>query len=112
MSDSVKDTILEVMEASLEAQLKAVRQLRKAVPAPQSKPLKGKSQVDMVYDVLLEAGMPLHLREIISRVDTKFSVALDSDSLVSALTKRVLKGDRFNRPAKNTFGLLEAGHAG
>jgi hypothetical protein len=113
MLDPVRDVILEVIEASLEAQLSAVRRLRKAapIPAPPRK-TKGKSQVSMTYDVLAEAGRPLHLREIIEGVSTKFGVELDPDSLGSALTKLVVKKERFARPAKNTFAILEQGNAG
>ena len=112
MSESVRDTILEVMEASLKAQLRAVRQLRKGTGASVTKRSKGKSQMDMVEDVLREAGIPLHLKEIVSKVNLRFAVNADFDSLGSALTKRVLKKERFCRPAKNTFALLEQDHVG
>lgn len=109
MDDSVRDTILETMEASLEAQLNAVRRLRKAGPVERPPRKKGKSHVDMVYDVLVDSGSALHLKEIVRSVEARFGVKLDPDSLVSALTKCVLKGDRFARPAKNTFSLKESG---
>jgi transposase len=113
MNDPVRDVILEVIEASLEAQLSAVRRLRKSAPtsAPPRK-VKGKSHASMAYDVLTDAGRPLHLREIIEAVNTKFGVELDPDSLGSALTKLVLKKERFARSAKNTFAILEQGNAG
>jgi hypothetical protein len=65
--------------------------------------------MDLVYDILSEAGHPLHLKEIIKRAKATFDVDLDPDSLGSALTKRVLKNERFSRPAKNTFAILEDG---
>ena len=113
MSEPIRDTILEVIEASLEAQLGAVRRLRKAgLETPTPRRTRGKSQMDLVYDVLMEAGTPLHLKEIIRRVKASFDIDLDPDSLGSALTKRVLKRERFSRPAKNTFAVLEEGSAG
>jgi len=113
MEDNIRDTILEAIEASLEAQLNAVKKLRKQeAKASAPKRPRGRSQIDMVHDVLHDAGQPLHLNEIISRVNARFAAKVDPDSLGSALTKRVVKGERFSRPAKNTFALLEKGNAG
>src|ERR1700678_258704 len=104
MDQNIRDTILEAMEASLEAQLSAIRRLReKAAKAAAPKRTRGGSQLDMVYDVLKEAGQPLHLNEIISRVNLRFGVKVDSDSLGSAITKRVVKKQTFSRTAKSTF---------
>jgi len=41
----------------------------------------------------------------LARIKTSFSVAVDRESLVSSLSKKVARGDRFLRTAKNTFGL-------
>ena len=40
-------------------------------------------------------------------MEQTFQVAADRESLVSALTKKVLRGDRFVRTDKNTFGIQE-----
>lgn len=113
MSDSVRDSVLEAMEASLEAQLRAIRRLRKEGAAePEPKGRRRTSHLDMVEDVLNEAGKPLHIREILAQIERKFTLKLDPDSLGSALTKRVLKKERFQRVQKNTFALLEEGDAG
>lgn len=114
MNDSVRDTVLEAIEISLEAQLQAVRRLRKQVTSEsKQRAVKGTSQMDMVQDVLLDAGEPLHIKEILSRIEVRFGKKLDPDSLGSALTKRVVKSDRFRRVQKNTFALIEeAGDAG
>ena len=37
-----------------------------------------------------------------------FQVTVDRESLVSALTKKVMRGDRFIRTGKNTFGFGQA----
>jgi predicted transcriptional regulator len=103
--EDVKDVILGTFEASLDAQLRAVRRLRRGEsPAPARRP-KGRSQVDMAFDILKKARGPLHVAEILTRIETSFGVAIDRESLVSSLTKKVARGDRFVRTAKNTFGL-------
>jgi len=106
MADDVKDTILHVFEASLDAQLRAVRRLRHP-PAPEGRRTrrKGLSQVDMAYDVLKKARAPLHVSDLLARIQRTFGVAVDRESLVSSLTKKVARGDRFVRTEKNTFGL-------
>jgi len=60
----------------------------------------------MAYDILKKARAPLHISEILSRLRSSFAVAVDRESLVSSLTKKVTRRDRFTRTAKNTFGLL------
>lgn len=108
MNDSLRDAVLEAFEAALKAQLRAVRRLRS--PAPnKAEPLRRKrlSQVDMAFDVLAKARMPLHVNDILQRIRAQFAVDVDRDSLVSSLSKKVARSDRFRRPAKNTFALIE-----
>jgi hypothetical protein len=106
MDDATKDLILGVFEASLEAQLRAVRRLRQGEPdAPAPRPHKGLSQVDMAFDILQKARSPLHISQILERIQSHFGITIDRESLVSSLTKKVARGDRFLRPEKNTFSL-------
>lgn len=106
MNDETKDLILSVFEASLEAQLRAVRRLRQGDPsAAEPRPRKGRSQVDMAFDILKKARSPLHVSEILDRIRAQFGVTVDRESLVSSLTKKVARADRFLRPEKNTFSL-------
>ena len=106
MPDDLKDTLLDVFEASLDAQLRAVRRLRRGpVATTRSARRKGLSQVDMAYDVLRKARAPLHVADLLARIQRTFGVAVDRESLVSSLTKKVARGDRFVRTEKNTFGL-------
>lgn len=106
MNDETKDLILGVFEASLEAQLRAVRRLRQGEPdAAPLRPRKGLSQVDMAFDILKKARTPLHISDLLDRIQTQFGVTIDRESLVSSLTKKVTRGDRFVRPDKNTFAL-------
>jgi hypothetical protein len=106
MNGETKDLILGIFEASLEAQLRAVRRLRQGEPAAPSPPRrKGLSQIDMAFDILKKARSPLHISQILDRIQSHFGVAVDRESLVSSLTKKVARGDRFLRPEKNTFSL-------
>jgi len=106
MHDDLKELILSTFEASLDAQLRAVRRLRQGNTAPpRAARKKGLSQVDMAYDVLRKTRSPLHISEILARIQAAFGVAVDRESLVSSLTKKVARGDRFLRTGKNTFGL-------
>lgn len=106
MPDDLKDVILGALEASLDAQLRAVRRLRHGGPPGATRPRqKGRSQVDMAHDVLKKARTPLHVSEVLARIQRTFGVTVDRESLVSSLTKKVARGDRFVRTEKNTFGL-------
>jgi hypothetical protein len=106
MNDDIKDVVLSAFEASLEAQLRAIRRLRQGqTEQAQPRPKKGRSQVDMAYDILKRARTPLHVSEIIDRIQTQFGVVVDRESLVSSLSKKVARQDRFLRPEKNTFSL-------
>ncbi len=105
MNDDIRDAVLSAFEASLEAQLRAVRRLRQGEPAAPPRLRKGLSQVDMAFDILRKARSPLHVNQIIERIQTQFGVSVDRESLVSSLTKKVARADRFQRPEKNTFAL-------
>lgn len=105
MNHDSRDLILSIFEASLDAQLRAVRRLRQSAPATPS-PRKSMSQVDMAYDILKDSPSPLHVSVIIDRIHSRFAVSIDRESLVSSLSKKVARHDRFTRIERNTFGLL------
>ena len=44
---------------------------------------------------------------LLERIERAFGVAVDRESLVSSLTKKVARGDRFVRTGRNTFALKE-----
>jgi hypothetical protein len=100
----IRAIILDTIEASLDAQLRAVRRMRQPALVEEPKP-KGMSQVDMAYDILNRAAQPLHITKIIDQIERVHGVRLDRESLVSALSKRVARDDRFMRTDKNTFSL-------
>jgi len=107
VADDLKDTILSIFEAALEAQLRAIRRLRQSPQGtPTRRPRQGISQVDMAFDILKKVRTPLHVSAIIERIQASFGVAVDRESLVSSLSKKVERGDRFIRTEKNTFALL------
>ena len=114
--DPIRETILETVEACLGAQLRAVRKLRGASSTGSSpgaspagaKNIKGMSQLDMAFDILKESGQPLHISQLLERIHARFGQQVDRESLVSALSKRVVRADRFVRTQKNTFGLRQA----
>ena len=105
MTDDLKDSVLSIFEASLDAQLRAVRRLRQGDAPPTTRSSKGRSQVDMAYDVLKKARSPLHVSELLARIQSSFGVTVDRESLVSSLSKKVARQDRFLRTQKNTFAL-------
>ena len=110
MSNDIRDTILSTIEASLDAQLRAVRRLRQG-EKPEAKPSRKSrlSQVDMAYDVLRKADAPLHISDLLDRIHSAFGIRVDRDSLVSSLAKKISHGDRFVRIERNTFALRKEG---
>jgi hypothetical protein len=107
MNPLTKNDLLEVLENSTLAQLRALRALRRSQErkGPPSEPGR-KSNMDMVYDILVAAKGPLHLNEIIRRAKKDHRRQLRRESLVSALTKKVLDQNIYCRTAPNTFDLL------
>ena len=100
--------LIEVLETSALAQLRALRSLRRADQRPAA-PLGAKriSNMDVVHDILLAAKGPLHITDIIQRAKKDHHRPLRRESLVSALTKKVLDHNTFSRTAPNTFDLLK-----
>lgn len=99
----IRDIILDAIEESLDAQLRAIRRIRKPISEKEPKE-KSMSQMEMVYDIL-KRGQPLHITEIIDQIERIHGVRLDRESLVSAITKKVMRDERFVRTGKNTFAL-------
>ena len=110
MPNNFRDDLIDVFETVSKAQLQALRRLRKRTPPALRddtvKPAKGVSHVDMVYNILASAAHPLHISEILTRVAHRYQTSLDRESIVSALSKRVARRDRFVRTGPNTFSLL------
>jgi hypothetical protein len=114
-SSDVRELILSVFEQSLQAQLSAVRRLKVGKAPPdqldagrKGRRRSGRSQVDLAYDILAKARAPLHISALLEQIQATFGRSIDSESLVSALSKRVARKDRFVRPKPNTFGLRKS----
>ena len=103
-----KDDLIDVLETSALAQLRALRALRRFErrKTSPSEP-KRKSNMDIIYDILISAKQPLHVNDIIQRAKQDYHRQLHRESLVSALTKKVLDQNTFVRTAPNTFDLLK-----
>jgi hypothetical protein len=108
MNPLTKNDLIEVLETSTLAQLRALRTLRRSEQRPAPPPdLKRKSNMDIVYDILIAAKGPLHINDILQRAKQDFHRPLRRESMVSALTKKVLDQNTFARTAPNTFDLLK-----
>jgi DNA-directed RNA polymerase delta subunit len=59
----------------------------------------------MAYDILKKARAPLHVDDLLEHIQSAYGVSVDRESLVSSLTKKIARGDRFLRTEPNTFGL-------
>jgi HB1, ASXL, restriction endonuclease HTH domain len=106
--NEIEAAVLHAFEVSLEAQLRAIKRLRSGPPEAVKVVRKGTAQIDMVHEVLRRAGKPLHISEIIERVQKQHGFKLERESIVSTLVKKVNRGDRFIRTDKNVFALKEA----
>lgn len=93
---------LQFQKAVAESKLKAIEQFQKG---GQTKPRKRTSKIDIAYNVLNDAGKPLHVNEIIQLAKDAYDVQLDRDSIVSAILKKVKADQTFVRSAPNTFAL-------
>ena len=100
----------QLQQRLLKAQMRVLRDLVGTDPAElehdKGQTSKRKSKISIVEDILIESQHPLHINQIIQLAAERFNLTLDRDSLVSALTKKIRKGDTFIRTGRNTFGLV------
>ena len=107
MESKIPEWFLSFYGSLLSAQLRVIRQL-KSPKAKKSKAQEGKgiSNIDMAIDILQKTKQPLHISEIITRIKTQHGIALDRESLVSALVKKVHRNQDLVRTAPNTFQFI------
>ena len=98
------ESYLQYQKEITETKLKIITRFQKGI---QAKPDKRTSKIEIARNVLRIAGRPLHVSEIIRLAQRDFQVALDRDSIVSAILKKVNAGKSFIRTAPNTFALKE-----
>jgi hypothetical protein len=110
MPNDLRNDFIDILESVTKAQLKTLRRLRRSPlhesSASEAKTLRSMSQIDMVYDILRSAGRSMHISEIMTLVTKRYGVTLDRESIVSAITKRVARKDRFMRTGPNQFSVL------
>jgi predicted transcriptional regulator len=108
MKPLTKNELLEILETTSLAQLRAVRALRRAQERkPSAAEPERKSNMEIVIDILTAAKGPLHVTDILQRAQKDYRRQLSRESLVSALTKKVLDQNTFTRTAPNTFDLRQ-----
>jgi len=101
-----REDLLDILEETTHAQLRALRLVRGSKRGRPKGPAKPKSNIDIVIDILEKEQGPLHLDEILHRAHQLHHRPIRRESLVSALTKKVLDHHTFTRTAPNTFALL------
>ena len=110
MPDIPRDDLLEALEVISRAQLQAIRRLRRSPKAKSKTSAAAGSRrlsgMDMLVDILQRERRPLHITDLLAAVRKRFDVELDRESVVSAISKRVARQDRFLRTAPNTFALI------
>lgn len=106
MENKIPESLLNLYESLLSAQLRVVKQLKNPRPAkPRREGEKRMSNMDMAIDILRKARRPLHISEILLQIKTQYKATLDRESLVSALVKKVHRHQGLVRTAPNTFGV-------
>jgi len=110
MESKIPEWFLSFYESLFLSQLRTVRQLKSPKPKrAEGREGKSMSNMYMTIDILRRAQRPLHVSEIIAQVKAKYGVALDRESLVSALVKKVHRRQGLSRTAPNTFQIESEG---
>jgi hypothetical protein len=94
-----------LQERLLSAQLAVLRKYLAERSGSRESRERRRSQINLIREILTAGGHPLHISEIIQRAAEHYAVALDRESVVSAVAKKVKKGVLFERVGPNTFGL-------
>ena len=96
-SETSEKVVLTVMESMLKAGLRSVREQLSSMGREEKAATRKerKSNIKLVADILREAGRPLHIDEIIRIAGEARGVELHCESIVSALSKKLLEGKVF-----------------
>ena len=108
-NEIIEKIALNVLESMFKAGLKSIRKQQEALGQNVNKrPLRAKkSNTKIVEEILRETGHSLHIDEIIRRAKDTKTVELHRESIVSALTKKLLEHKIFVRTGRNEFALRE-----
>ena len=93
------------LEISIDAAEKLLSLMNNVTTASAEVVLKSGSRADETYRVLFDAGEPLHVGEIIRRMEREDTPG-NRNSLVGMLSRHIRRGQIFARTGPNTFGLL------
>lgn len=101
--------VLRVLESMLKSGLRSVREQLSAMKGDEKASSRRgrKSNTKLVADILRRTGHPLHIDEIIRIAGETDGVELHRESIVSALSKKLLEKKVFCRTGRNEFSLLE-----
>lgn len=93
----------------LEKDISALQRAREILAEKELGHEKPKSQPDMVYSVLDEAGKPMHVSQITERVNKIFGLALKATNIGVILFRYAQRGKRFYKVKgkPNTYGLIK-----
>src|SRR5207249_10799024 len=94
--DPIEQAVLNAFEIALDAQLRAIRRAKSKTTAEPAG-YKRTSQLDMVQDVLCRVGKPLHISEILDRIEKLHGRRLDRESVVASLVNKIARGQRLLR---------------
>ena len=109
-NEKVRKIVIQVLETSLELQLKAIRQIRGEEDEPfviqRKKGKRHQSLVDLSIEILTETREPMHVNDIVKQLFETYARVTDRDSISSALGKKARQGILVRQIAKATFELL------
>jgi hypothetical protein len=77
------------------------------VGGKRAKPIQRGSSVWWTAKVLFMIGQPMHITKILERIAKESGTTFEKNTVVSNLSRYVKYADTFNRPAPNTFGLID-----
>ncbi len=107
----VKEIVMQVLETSLELQLKAVRQIQGESDEPviikRKSGKRRQSFVDLSIKILTGGGKPMHVNDIVRHLLEDFGRVTDRDSISSALGKKAKQGILVQQAVPATFELLD-----
>ena len=110
-----KETEIARAESQLVADRAYVEGLKEALKifppeAPaEPTPLRAGSELEKVQNVLLSAGKPLHIDEIMTKLNVGDLSGNKKAGLAGSLSSYAKNNRVFTKPAPNTFGLIEFG---
>jgi hypothetical protein len=103
---------LEVARVYVQALSDVLRDIDRASgdgEAPETALRRG-SSVARAREVILEAGAPVHIDDLLARLGKEVTRETKA-SLTGSLAAYVRRDEIFTRPAPSTFGLIELGHS-